>query len=116
MFISLPEKLKFGRLRPFMNFAAVCESAVMIIGKAIDGSQFTKAVVAPLPSRPNCCVWTPLYEGVRISRGEHPSLMQIAYLCPRGLVRVIYDVASAMFTMLCADELPRLMIAELRVF
>src|SRR5262245_44001169 len=36
--MSLPAKLKFGRLRPFMNFAAVCESAVMIIGSAIEGS------------------------------------------------------------------------------
>lgn len=39
--ISLPEKLKFGRLRPFINFAAVCDSAVIIIGRAIDGSQGT---------------------------------------------------------------------------
>ena len=49
MFMSFPEKLKFGRFRPFMNFAAVCESAVIIIGRAIDGSQSTNAVVAPLP-------------------------------------------------------------------
>jgi hypothetical protein len=53
MFISLPEKLKFGRLRPFMNFAAVWERAVITIGKAIDGSHGTKAVVAPFPRRPN---------------------------------------------------------------
>ena len=41
MLIVLPEKLKFGRFLPFMNFAAVCESAVMIIGKAIEGSAGT---------------------------------------------------------------------------
>jgi hypothetical protein len=34
-------KVKFGRRRPFMYFAAVCESAVMMIGKAIVASQFT---------------------------------------------------------------------------
>jgi hypothetical protein len=54
--ISLPEKLKFGRLRPFINFAAVCDRAVIIIGKAIDGSHATNAVVADFPSLPNCCV------------------------------------------------------------
>ena len=41
MFISLPAKLNVGRLRPFINFAAVCERAVMIIGRAIDGSHGT---------------------------------------------------------------------------
>ena len=41
MVIVLPEKAKFGRLRPFMNFAAVCERAVMIIGNAIEGSAGT---------------------------------------------------------------------------
>jgi hypothetical protein len=56
MVISLPEKLKFGRLRPFMNLAAVCDKAVIIIGKAIDGSHATNAVVADLPKRPNGCV------------------------------------------------------------
>jgi len=38
---SLPAKMKFGRRRPFMNFAAVCESAVMMIGRAIVASQLT---------------------------------------------------------------------------
>src|SRR5689334_19029414 len=59
IFISLPEKLKLGRFRPFMNFAAVWDNAVMIIGRAIDGSQATNAVVAPLPRRPNWPVCTP---------------------------------------------------------
>ena len=45
--ISLPAKLNVGRFRPFMNFAAVCERAVIIIGNAIEGSAGTKAVVAP---------------------------------------------------------------------
>ena len=39
--ISLPAKLKLGRFRPFINFAAVCDSAVIIIGSAIDGSAGT---------------------------------------------------------------------------
>ena len=34
-------KVKFGRFRPFMYFAAVCESAVIKIGKAMVASQFT---------------------------------------------------------------------------
>ena len=41
MVISRPEKLKVGRFRPFMNFAAVWDNAVMIIGNAIDGSHGT---------------------------------------------------------------------------
>ena len=57
--MSRPEKLKFGRLRPFMNFAAVCDSAVMIIGRAMDGSHGTKAVVAPFASLPKLFVWFP---------------------------------------------------------
>jgi hypothetical protein len=36
--ISRPEKLKVGRFLPFINFAAVWDNAVMIIGSAIDGS------------------------------------------------------------------------------
>ena len=56
MVMSLPEKLKFGRLRPFMNFAAVCDRAVMIIGRAIDGSHGTNAVVAPFASFPKLFV------------------------------------------------------------
>src|ERR1043165_662665 len=43
MIRSLPTKVKFGRRRPFMYFAAVCESAVMMIGSAIVASQFTYA-------------------------------------------------------------------------
>ena len=38
---SFPEKEKLGRLRPFINFAAVCDRAVMIIGNAMDGSAGT---------------------------------------------------------------------------
>jgi hypothetical protein len=43
-------------LRPFINFAAVCESAVMIIGSAIEGSLGTYAVVAPRKSFPKTAV------------------------------------------------------------
>ena len=35
MIKSFPANVKFGRRRPFMYFAAVCESAVMMIGSAI---------------------------------------------------------------------------------
>jgi hypothetical protein len=38
---SLPLKVKVGRLRPFMYFAAVCESEVMRIGRAMVASQLT---------------------------------------------------------------------------
>ncbi len=38
---SLPMKVKFGRLRPFIYFAAVCESAVTSIGSAMVVSQLT---------------------------------------------------------------------------
>lgn len=38
---SLPMKVKFGRRRPFMYFAAVWESAVIMIGSAIVASQLT---------------------------------------------------------------------------
>jgi hypothetical protein len=41
MIKSLPLKVKFGRRRPFMYFAAVCERAVMMIRSAIVASQFT---------------------------------------------------------------------------
>jgi hypothetical protein len=53
MFMSRPEKLNVGRLRPFINLAAVCDRAVMIMGRAIDGSHGTYAVVAPFASLPN---------------------------------------------------------------
>lgn len=42
-----------------MNFAAVCERAVIIIGSAIDGSHGTYAVVAPRGSLPNIDVLLP---------------------------------------------------------
>lgn len=80
MFISLPEKLNVGRLRPFMNFAAVCESAVMIIGRAIEGSHGTHAVVAPLPSFPKFEVWPPLYDGMRASSVVVSVAIEMAYL------------------------------------
>ena len=54
--ISLPAKLKLGRLRPFINFAAVCERAVITIGRPIDGSLGTFAVVAPRRSLPKRAV------------------------------------------------------------
>ena len=38
---SRPLKVKLGRRRPFIYFAAVCESAVMMIGRAIVASQLT---------------------------------------------------------------------------
>src|SRR5690606_34068900 len=78
--ISLPVNVKFGRLRPFMNFAAVWESAVMIIGRAIDGSLGTYAVVAPLWSFPNGVVWFPENDGVRVSSGCGSVVIDIAYL------------------------------------
>src|SRR4030095_8181177 len=96
--MSFPEKLKLGRLRPFMNLAAVCESAVMIIGSAIEGSHWTKAVVAPLCSLPNELVWPALYPGVLIPSVNGSVVILIAYLCPRGVVREMYDVISAKST------------------
>ena len=81
-----------------MNFAAVCDRAVMIIGNAIDGSHGTKAVVAPLPSLPKLPVWLPEYEGVRLSSGTESVVIEIAYLCPRGFVRVMYEDISATFS------------------
>ncbi len=38
---SRPVKVKFGRLRPFMYLAAVCESEVIRIGSAMVASQLT---------------------------------------------------------------------------
>jgi hypothetical protein len=38
---SLPPNVKLGRRRPFMYLAAVCDSAVMMIGSAIVASQLT---------------------------------------------------------------------------
>src|SRR5260370_11718995 len=82
IFISRPEKLNVGRLRPFINFAAVCDRAVMIIGRAIDGSLGTYAVVAPRVNLPKTDVWLPPYEGVRQSSGAVSVAIEIAYLCP----------------------------------
>ena len=86
---SFPEKEKLGRLRPFINLAAVCDRAVTIIGNAIDGSDGTYAVVALLRSLPNVCVWLPTNDGVRMSSGTESVVIETAYLCPRGVERVI---------------------------
>ena len=83
MCISPPEKLNVGRLRPFINFAAVCESAVIIIGSAIEGSHGIYAVVAPRTNLPNVYVWLPLYDGVRALSGVISVAIEIAYLWPR---------------------------------
>lgn len=63
-----------------MNFAAVCDNAVIIIGSAIDGSHGTNAVVAPLPSLPKLLVWLLEYEGVRPSSGTESVVIEMAYL------------------------------------
>ena len=95
-----------------MNFAAVCERAVMIIGRAIDGSHGTYAVVAPFGSLPKIDVWLALYDGVRMSSGEESVQIEMAYLCPRGVVRVIYDDISARFSNPWLFVVPREMTPE----
>lgn len=50
--ISSRPNWKFGFFRPFMYFAAVCESDVISIGSAIVASHGTYAVCAPRASFP----------------------------------------------------------------
>ncbi len=71
---------------------------MIIIGSAIDGSLGTYAVVADFNNFPNVCVWLPPNEGVLMSSGTESVVIETAYLCPRGVVRVIYDEISAILT------------------